>query len=58
MDKFQTSFDSNTAKANEVISGLGSTLKTEKAKLEAIRTGIQNDNVDLNSPISSKITQL
>ena len=34
MEQFQSAFESNTAKANEVISSLGSTLKTEKAKLQ------------------------
>ena len=34
MEKFQTTFESITVKANEVIFGLGSTLRTEKAKLD------------------------
>ncbi|CAI9293042.1 unnamed protein product [Lactuca saligna] len=58
IEKFQTSFEFNTTKANEVIYGLGSTLKTEKVKLEEVHTGIQKDNVELNSSFSSKITQL
>ncbi|CAI9282553.1 unnamed protein product [Lactuca saligna] len=58
MEKFQSSFECNTIKANEVISSLGSTLKTEKAKLEQVRCGPQTDNVELNSFILSKITKL
>ncbi|CAI9269763.1 unnamed protein product [Lactuca saligna] len=58
MEKFQRSFESNTANSIEVIFGLGSTLKTKKAKLEEVRTSIQKDNVKLNSSISSKIMNL
>ncbi|CAI9302360.1 unnamed protein product [Lactuca saligna] len=41
MEQYQSFFEYNTAKANEVISGLGSTLKTENAKLQEVRSGLQ-----------------
>ncbi|CAI9290321.1 unnamed protein product [Lactuca saligna] len=58
MEKFQISFESNTTKANEVISSLGSTLKIEKAKLQEVRIGLKTDHAEFNSSISSKITKL
>ncbi|CAI9265360.1 unnamed protein product [Lactuca saligna] len=58
IEKFQSSFESSTATANELISILGSTLKIEKAKLEQLHTSIQTDRAELNSFISSKITKL
>ncbi|CAI9291697.1 unnamed protein product [Lactuca saligna] len=58
MEKFQSSLESNTTKANEVISYMGSTLKTEKAKLLKVHTGLQSDHVEFNSSISLKITKL
>ncbi|CAI9260277.1 unnamed protein product [Lactuca saligna] len=53
-----SSFESNTAKTNEVISSLGSTLKTEKEKLEVVCTSLQTDYVEFNSSIISKIIKL
>ncbi|CAI9288824.1 unnamed protein product [Lactuca saligna] len=44
--------------ANEVISSLRSTLCTEKAKLEEVRTGLQVDTSEFNTSISSKIQKL
>ncbi|CAI9288313.1 unnamed protein product [Lactuca saligna] len=58
MENFQSLFESNIAKANEVISSLGSTLKMEKAKLKQAHSGLEKDNVELNSSISSKIMKL
>lgn len=58
MEKIQSSFVSNTEKANEFISCLGSTLKTQKVKLQEVRTALQTDHDELNSSISSKITKL
>ncbi|CAI9283909.1 unnamed protein product [Lactuca saligna] len=58
MSAFQRSFDSNTTKSYEVISRLGSSLHTEKEKLKEVRTGLQIDNVELNSSITSKIVKL
>ncbi|CAI9281328.1 unnamed protein product [Lactuca saligna] len=58
MEKFQSSFESNTAKANEVISSLGSTLKIEKVKLQEVHTGLKTDHAEFNSSISSMISKL
>ncbi|CAH1435663.1 unnamed protein product [Lactuca virosa] len=38
MENFQTTFNSNTTSANEALKSLGSLFKTEKTKLEEIRT--------------------
>lgn len=58
MEKFQSSFESNTVKDNEVISSLGSTLKTKKVKLQVVRTGLKTEHAEFNSSISLKITKL
>ncbi|CAI9298790.1 unnamed protein product [Lactuca saligna] len=58
MEKFQRSFESNTMKVNEVISSLGSTLKTEKAKLQEVRTGLKTGHDQFNSSISAQISKL
>ncbi|CAI9299228.1 unnamed protein product [Lactuca saligna] len=58
MRTFHNSFETNTANANTLISSLGSALHTEKDKLEEVGTGIQFDNSELNSSISSKIDKL
>ncbi|CAI9290383.1 unnamed protein product [Lactuca saligna] len=52
------SFESNTMKADEVISSLRSTLRNKKDGLENICTSIQSDNSELSSFISSKIDKL
>lgn len=44
MEKFQNSFESTSARANEVIFGLCSSLKTKRAKFPEVRTGLQNDH--------------
>ncbi|CAI9281061.1 unnamed protein product [Lactuca saligna] len=48
MEKFQSSFEYNIVKANEVISSLGSTLKIEKVKLEEVHTGLLSDHIEFN----------
>ncbi|CAI9302755.1 unnamed protein product [Lactuca saligna] len=58
MEKFQSSFELNTAKADEVISSLGCTLKTEKAKLQKVCTGLQTNHAQFNSSISLQISKL
>ncbi|CAI9292758.1 unnamed protein product [Lactuca saligna] len=58
MRKFQSLFESSIVKVNEVISSLGSTLRTKKVKLKEVRIGLQNENVELNYSISSKISKL
>ncbi|XP_052620855.1 uncharacterized protein LOC128126781 [Lactuca sativa] len=58
MSTFQSSFESNTVKATEVISSLRSTLRIEKAKLEEVHIGLQVDTSELNTSISSKIQKL
>ncbi|CAI9304131.1 unnamed protein product [Lactuca saligna] len=58
MEKFQRSFESNTTKANEVIYSLGSTLKTEKVKLQEVRTGLTTNHAQFNYCISSQISKL
>lgn len=58
MEKIQRSFESNTAKANELISSLGSTLKTEKAKLQEFRSSLKSDYDEFQSSISSQISKL
>ncbi|CAI9288598.1 unnamed protein product [Lactuca saligna] len=58
MNNFQTSFESNTAKANEAISNLGSSLKAEREKFQEVRTGIKNDHDEFKSSISSQISKL
>ncbi|CAI9282769.1 unnamed protein product [Lactuca saligna] len=58
MEKFQSFFESNTTKVNEVISSLGSTLKTEKAKLQEVCTGLTTNHAQFNTSISSQISKL
>ncbi|CAI9298866.1 unnamed protein product [Lactuca saligna] len=58
MEKFQSSFESNTAKADKVISIMGSTLKIEKEKLQEVRTGHKSDHDDFQTSISSKIYKI
>lgn len=58
MSIFQSSFETNTAKANAAISDLSVSLRTKKEALEKVRTRIQTDNSKLNSSITSKITKL
>lgn len=53
MEQFQSSFKSNTAKANKFISSLDSTLKTKNAKLQEVRTGLKSDHEKFQSSISS-----
>ncbi|CAI9295633.1 unnamed protein product [Lactuca saligna] len=47
-----------SAKANEVISSLGSTLKTEKEKLQEVCTGLKSDHDEFQSSISLQIYKL
>ncbi|CAI9263909.1 unnamed protein product [Lactuca saligna] len=54
----KTSFESNTTKANAVITSLGSTLRTEKDALEQVLTSIQSTNTEFQSSLSSKIEKL
>ncbi|CAI9267847.1 unnamed protein product [Lactuca saligna] len=58
MENFQSSFESSTVKANEVISSLGPTLKTEKVKLQEVHTGLKSEHDEFQSSISSQITKL
>ena len=58
MNNFQTSFESNTTKANEVIANLDSSLKVARAKLQKVRTGITTDHEEFKSSISSQISKL
>ena len=55
MGNFQTYFESNTAKANEVISSLGIYVHTKKDALDKVHIGIQSNNVEFHTSISSKI---
>ncbi|CAI9301850.1 unnamed protein product [Lactuca saligna] len=54
MNNFQTSFESNTAKANEAISNIGSSLKAEREKLQEVRAGITSDHEEFKSPLLLK----
>ena len=58
MGDFKTSFESNTATTNRVISILGSSLQTEKEALKKIGTELQADNSKFQTSISSKIEKL
>lgn len=58
MGNFQTSFEANTAKANKVITSLGTTLRSKKAAIENIHIGNQTDNTEFQSSISAKIEKL
>ncbi|CAI9289761.1 unnamed protein product [Lactuca saligna] len=53
----QSLFESNTAKANEVISSLGSSLKTEKVKLQEVHTSPKSNHAELKSSISSQLSR-
>ena len=53
MGTFQTSFEVNMAKKNQVISSLGTTLHIEKDALEKDCTCIQSDNAEFDTSISS-----
>ncbi|CAI9298424.1 unnamed protein product [Lactuca saligna] len=54
----QTSAESNTSKANEVVMGLNNTLQNEKEALVQFHTGLQTDNTDFQTSISTKIVKL
>lgn len=58
MDKFQQSFKSNRATANEVISSLRTSLKSERAKFQDIRIGLKGDHEKFQSSISSQFSSL
>ncbi|CAH1417316.1 unnamed protein product [Lactuca virosa] len=58
MENFQTTFNTNTTSTNEALKSLGSLFKTEKTKLQEIRTGLQTDHESFQATISSQITQL
>ncbi|CAI9299962.1 unnamed protein product [Lactuca saligna] len=55
MITFQTSFKTNTMKANAIITNLGSTLRTEKDTLEQVRSSIQSANLEFQTSLSSNI---
>ncbi|CAH1427553.1 unnamed protein product [Lactuca virosa] len=58
METFQTSFNSNTTSANEALKSLDSFFKTEKTKLQEIRTGIKTDHESFQANILSQLSQL
>ncbi|CAH1445631.1 unnamed protein product [Lactuca virosa] len=58
MENFQTTFNSNTTSANEALKSLGSLFKTEKTKLQEIRTGLKTDHETFQATISSQISHL
>ncbi|CAH1431007.1 unnamed protein product [Lactuca virosa] len=58
MENFQTTFNSNTTSANEALKSLGSLFKTEKTKIEEIRTGLKTDHASFQATISSQLSQL
>ena len=58
MTQFQTSFESNTATTNEVISGLSSSLKSERVKFQEVRKGLKDDHEKFQSSISSQLSKL
>ncbi|CAH1444226.1 unnamed protein product [Lactuca virosa] len=58
MEYFQTTFNSNTTSVNEALKSLGSLFKTEKTKLQEIRTGIKTDHESFQATISSHLSQL
>ncbi|CAH1422426.1 unnamed protein product [Lactuca virosa] len=58
MENFQTNFNSNTTSANEALKSLGSLFKTEKTKLQEIRTGLKTDHESFQATISSQFSQL
>ncbi|CAH1421804.1 unnamed protein product [Lactuca virosa] len=58
MENFQTPFNSNTTTANEALKSLGSLFKSEKKKLQEIRTGVKTDHETFQTSISSQISKL
>ena len=48
----------NTAKENAVVTSLGTIFRTEKDALEKVCTGIQSDNTEFHTSISSEIAKL
>ncbi|CAH1420796.1 unnamed protein product [Lactuca virosa] len=58
MENFQTTFNSNTTAANESLKSLDSLFKSEKAKLQEIRTGLKTDHEAFQTSISSQIYKL
>ncbi|CAH1434192.1 unnamed protein product [Lactuca virosa] len=58
MEKFQTTFNSNTTSANEALKSSGSLFKIEKTKLQEIRTGLKTDHESFQATISSQLYQL
>ncbi|CAH1428275.1 unnamed protein product [Lactuca virosa] len=58
MENFQTTFNSNTASANEALKSVGSLFKTEKTKLQEICTGLKTVHESFQATISSQISQL
>ncbi|CAH1412876.1 unnamed protein product [Lactuca virosa] len=53
MENFQTTFNSNTTSANEALKSLVFLFKTEKTKLQEIRTGLKSDHESFQANISS-----
>ncbi|CAH1449354.1 unnamed protein product [Lactuca virosa] len=58
MEKFQTTYNSNTTSANEALKSLGSLFTTKRTKPLEIRAGLKTDHDSFQTSISSQLSQL
>ncbi|CAI9262399.1 unnamed protein product [Lactuca saligna] len=54
---FNAAAEANVVKANEAISKLSTSHKSEREKMEKLRSGISDDNTTFNSSISMMLTK-
>lgn len=57
MSKFNIAAAANVVKVNDAISKLSTSLRTERDKLEQLRSGISDDKTTFHSSISSRLTK-
>ena len=57
MTDFRTSSEKNIANMKKLIEGFWASIQAEKKYLSSPHSDIKNDNVELNSSISKKLTK-
>ncbi|CAH1416310.1 unnamed protein product [Lactuca virosa] len=58
MENYRTTYNNNTASANEALQNLGVMFKIEKTNLEKIRTSLQQDHASFQTSLTLQIRKL
>ncbi|CAH1415841.1 unnamed protein product [Lactuca virosa] len=58
IEDYKSTYNTNTASANQALKNLGSMFKSEKANLQDLRKSLQKDHDTCQTSISSQITKL